>query len=129
MRRAALGWALLVVAAGATAGCSWTFVEPLASTHRPGDAATCTTDLTWPLVDSAFALTNVGSSVYVATRADAPNKELAVTLGLLDAAVWLSSAVYGYVETSECRAAKAAAADVPFWQQRQPPGGAPPRFP
>jgi hypothetical protein len=108
---------LLVMGGGCLAGCSYTFVRPLSPTHHPGDLPDCTTGPTAPLVDSAVALVYAGSSAYVATRDNVAYKGLAVTAGLLNTAIWLSSAIYGYVEIGECRAAKQDAAAVPFWQR------------
>jgi hypothetical protein len=108
---------LLVMGGGCLAGCSYTFVRPLSPTHHPGDLPDCTTGPTAPLVDSAVALVYAGSSAYVATRDNVAYKGLAVTAGLLNTAIWLSSAIYGYVEIGECQAAKQDAAAVPFWQR------------
>jgi hypothetical protein len=106
MRRLPLSLALLLPAGGWLAGCSYIFVEPLSPTHHPGDRPVCTGDPTAPIVDSAVAAVYGGSSVYTATRDNVAYKGLLVTAGLLNTAVWLSSAVYGYVETGGCRAAK-----------------------
>lgn len=128
MRRRALCLALLAAAGAGLEGCSYTFVQPLSPTHHPGDRADCTTDLTAPVVDSSVALVYAASSVYTATRDNQAYQGLLVAAGLLNTAVWLSSAIYGYVEVGQCRAAKEDAAAVPFWQQRVPGASAsPPR--
>ncbi len=108
------------------AGCSYVFVQPLSPTHHPGDRPDCTSDPTAPIVDSGVALVYAGSSVYAATRDDVAYKGLAVAAGVVNTAVWLSSAIYGYVETSGCRAAKAEADEGlrspgPILGRRQPP--------
>lgn len=43
--------------------------------------------------------------MYVATSDDATNKGSAVGLGLVVAAIWASSAYYGYSHTAECKEA------------------------
>jgi hypothetical protein len=123
------GLALLLPIGGGLAGCSYTFVQPLSPAHHPGDRADCTTDPTAPIVDSAVALVYAGSSAYVATRDNVAYKGLAVTAGLLNTAIWLSSAIYGYVEIGQCRAARADAAAEPFWQRRLVPIMGLPRSP
>jgi hypothetical protein len=120
MRRSALCLALLAAAGGGLAGCSYTFVQPLSPTHHPGDRADCTTDLTAPVVDSSVSLVYAASSAYTATRDNQAYEGLLVAAGLVNTAVWLSSAIYGYVEIGQCRAARADAAAVPFWQRRSP---------
>lgn len=129
MRRRALRLALLVAIGGGPSGCSYTFVQPLSPTHHPGDIPDCKTDSTAPIVDSAVALVYAGSSAYAATRDNVAYKGLAVAAGLLNTAIWLSSAIYGYVEIGECRAAKEDAAAVPSWQRRPSPAIGPPRSP
>jgi hypothetical protein len=126
VRRPALRLALLVALGCGPPACSYTFVQPLSPTHHPGDRADCTTDPTAPIVDSAVALAYAGSSVYAATRDNVAYKDLAIAAGVLNAAVWLSSAIYGYVEIGECRAAKEDAMAVPFWQRRPPAAVVPP---
>jgi hypothetical protein len=106
MRRPALIVALFLLATGSFSGCSFIFVEPLADHHHPGDRTECTSSPTSPIVDSAFALGYVGSAAYIGTRDNVSNKAPAVALALVDAAVTLSSAIYGYVETDACRVAK-----------------------
>ena len=55
--------------------------------------------------ESLFALSNFGGTIYVAEKDDIRNKTAALT-GLLFGALWMSSAIYGYSHTSDCRAAK-----------------------
>jgi hypothetical protein len=105
MLRARAVGVLASLAVGAPA-CSFIFVEPLPATHHRGDRTECTSSLTSPIVDSAFALGYVGTAAYIGTRDNISNKAPAVALALVDAAVTLSSAIYGYVETGECRAAQ-----------------------
>jgi hypothetical protein len=105
MFRAGTVGTLVLLAFGAPA-CSFMFVEPLPASHQPGDLPTCTSDPTAPIVDTGFALAYLGSTVYIGTRQDVSNKAPAVALGIVDAAVTLSSAIYGYVNTAACRAAK-----------------------
>jgi hypothetical protein len=83
-------------------GCSLIFVRPLQSDYGTRDTARCTTDRLAPIVDTIFTVTNVASVVYVAGENNVTNKGTAVTVGLVDATLWLSSAIYGYSKTSEC---------------------------
>ncbi|HEX3904152.1 MAG TPA: hypothetical protein VH853_15035 [Polyangia bacterium] len=96
---------MLLPISGSLSGCSWLFVQPLPPLYERADRTNCTTDRTAPVVDTILTLTNVGSSVYVAGENNAANKGAAVMLGLLDGAMWFSSAIYGYTKTSECEAA------------------------
>ena len=108
MKRPALPLALLVAIVGAGSGCSWVFVQPLRDRYEyeRGDFPVCTSSQLAPIVDTLFTLTNVGSAIYVAGEDNVTNKGTAVTAGLLVGAVWLSSAIYGYSKTSDCREAK-----------------------
>jgi hypothetical protein len=108
MLRAGAVGVLASLALGAPA-CSFIFVEPLPAHHHAGDRTECTTSLTAPIVDSAFGLGYLGTAAYIGTRDNISNKAPAVALALVDAAVTVSSAIYGYIETGECRAAKEAA--------------------
>ena len=54
------------------------------------------------MLDSVLTLTNLLSALYVATENNATNKDAAVVLGVSFAALWLSSAIYGFYETSRC---------------------------
>jgi hypothetical protein len=106
MRRPAVRLALLLTISGSWSGCSWLFVKPLPDRYERGDSADCTDSVTAPVIDTLFTLTNVGSAVYVAGQDNVTNKGAAVTAGLAVGALWLSSAIYGYSHTSECREAK-----------------------
>jgi hypothetical protein len=93
---------LLVVVLLLLPGCSWLFVDRLPEdrhSHRDYD---CTTSRTAPVVDTILTATNVASAIYVANQDNVKNKGPAVMLGLSVAAIWASSAVYGYRATSEC---------------------------
>ncbi|HEY4393945.1 MAG TPA: hypothetical protein VGP64_07785 [Polyangia bacterium] len=105
--------ALLFTSTGWSSACSWIFVKPLPDRYERGDFADCTTNAAAPVIDTLFTLTNVGSSIYVAGEDNVTNKGPAVTAGLLVGALWLSSAIYGYSHTSECRDAKEDADDRP----------------
>jgi hypothetical protein len=83
-------------------GCSLLFVRPLQSDYGTRDTARCTTDRLAPIVDTIFTATNLASVVYVAGENNVTNKGTAITLGVVDATLWLSSAIYGYSKTSEC---------------------------
>ena len=89
------------------AGCSWIFVDPLPASYAPGDHAHCTTDRTAPVVDTLFTITNLASTAYVASEDTVANKGTVVGVGVAAAGLWFASALYGYVHTSDCVAAKA----------------------
>jgi hypothetical protein len=78
----------------------------------------CTTSQAAPVLDTVFTATNVGSAIYVANQNNVTNKGTAVTAGLTVAALWLSSAIYGYSKTSECQAA--GGSDEPLPRPRYP---------
>jgi hypothetical protein len=128
MKRPALLLALLLTTVGSSPGCSWIFVQPLPGRYERGDFSNCTTSVAAPLADTLFTLASAGSSIYVASQDNVTNKGwTVVTLGLLGAGVLLSSAIYGYRRTGECRTAKEEADDRP---SRRSPAQKPdaPRF-
>jgi hypothetical protein len=87
-----------------TPACSWVLVQSMPEDYENRDYVDCTTNTTAPVVDTILALLNVGSTVYLERQDDVPNKGAALGVGVLAAAVWGASAVYGYVETTECAA-------------------------
>lgn len=81
--------------------CSFLFTQPL----RPQSGRTppdCSINKAPQVVDTVFTLTNVASAIYRAGQPDDGSKDAAITLGLSVAALWASSATYGYAKTSEC---------------------------
>jgi hypothetical protein len=58
-----------------------------------------------PVLDTIFVATNVGSALYVAGQDNVQDQGSRVTMGLAVAGIWLASAIYGYMGTSECEAA------------------------
>lgn len=104
-RSVGVGQALVVVGLAATlplTGCSFLFVQPPHESDDFRSAAGCTTSPVAPVIDTIFTLTNVGSALYVASEDNVTNKGTAVGAGLLVGALWLSSAIYGYYNTSQC---------------------------
>lgn len=85
-------------------GCSWVLVQSMPDDYENREFVDCTTNTTAPVVDTIFTLINVGSTVYLGRHDNVPNKGAALGVGVLAAAVWGASAVYGYVETAECAA-------------------------
>jgi hypothetical protein len=84
-------------------GCSYIFVQPPKDDdlHARG-VLTCTTTPIAPVVDSVFTLTNLLSVFYVANENNVTDKGTPMAAGLAVAAIWLSSAIYGYYNTSQC---------------------------
>jgi len=94
-------------------GCSFVFVQPA---RKDGDiviASDCTSNPAAPVVDTILVATNLMSSVYVANQDHVSNKGEAVTVGVIATAFWLSSAVYGYYFTGECKNLREAPPDRP----------------
>lgn len=128
--------ALFLVGVVPASGCSYLFVTPPHETYG-GHVSNCTTNRAAPVIDTIFAGTNVISAVYVAGENNVTNKETAVGLGLGVAAFWLSSAIYGYYNTSQCEALMSEDTMRPYypppqpvrrrvWQPPPPPPAAPP---
>ncbi len=106
MKRTACAFlgALIWAPAGWSAGCSWVLTQPLPDSWDRSGTPVCSTSLVPPVVDSLFFLTNTSGAIYVATQ-DVNYKALAVTGGLVEASIWIASAIYGYSKTSACQAA------------------------
>ena len=104
VRVAPITVALMLAALWLTPACSWALVQSMPEDYENREYVDCTTNTTAPVVDTIFALLNVGSTVYLERQDDVPNKGAALGVGILAAAVWGASAVYGYVETAECAA-------------------------
>ncbi len=100
LARGIWGRALLAVLP-AMGGCSYLFVTPPHDSYG-GSVVGCTTSKAAPAVDTLFVFTNVASAIYVAGKDNVSNKDTAVGFGLGVAALWLSSAIYGYSNTSKC---------------------------
>lgn len=96
--------ALLLAALSLTSGCSWVLIQSMPEDYQNREYVDCTTNTTAPVVDTIFMLLNVGSTVYLDRQDDVPNRNAALGVGVLAAALWGVSAVYGYVETAECAA-------------------------
>ena len=78
------------------------FVQPPRDDEVRRGVGSCTSAPIAPVLDSVLTITNLLSALYVATEKNATNKDAAVLLGVSFAAFWLSSAVYGFYETSRC---------------------------
>ncbi|HEY6478202.1 MAG TPA: hypothetical protein VI456_16605 [Polyangia bacterium] len=103
LRTTAVG-ALFSTTAGWSAGCSWVLTQPLPESWDRGATPVCSTSLVPPVVDSLFFLADTGGAIYAASR-DVDYKALVVAGGLVEASLWLASAIYGYSKTSACQAA------------------------
>lgn len=93
---------LFLVLLVSSPGCSYLFVTPPHEDYGGRVIGDCTTNRAAPVIDTIFVTTNVLSAVYVAGEDNVTNKGTAVGLGLSVAALWLSSAIYGYYNTSRC---------------------------
>lgn len=85
-----------------TGGCSFTFVDTAVYDNgvlRPGE---CTTSFVPPVADTVLVATHLASAVFQANQQGVANKNTFIALDLAGAAVWLSSAIYGYYFTTEC---------------------------
>src|SRR5450631_553119 len=96
---------LALVALSSTAGCSWTFTQPLRDNRPPFDYPVCSTNPVPPVIDSAVFVLNAGTTIYTVAQDNVSQKALRVSVGAAAATLWLLSAVYGYRKTSECTAA------------------------
>jgi hypothetical protein len=85
-----------------TPACSWVLVQSMPEDYENREYVDCTTNTTAPVVDTVFTLINLASTAYLERQDNVPNKGAALGVGVLAAAVWGASAVYGYVETAEC---------------------------
>lgn len=89
-------------------GCSLAFVKPLPPSYGPGDRLDCTTSNAAPDIDMILAALQAGSAAVVVENTG-PNRAdgtyLAIGGVIAGAVVSLSSAMYGYHTTAECRRA------------------------
>jgi hypothetical protein len=96
----------------AASGCSFVFVRP--SAVKPLDAADCTGDYAWPVVDAVASAAAVAATVYSAQRSyevPPPNsleldREDAVIGYGFAAAFFGGSAVAGFSRVHACREAR-----------------------
>jgi hypothetical protein len=100
---------VFIVALFASGGCSWLFVDSVPDGHRQGDAVECTTSRALPVVDTVLAASHLVGLAYLQTASYTPDQRQQVNvlgyaefIGLL---VYTSSAVHGYMATSDCIAA------------------------
>lgn len=96
------GLSLLFAVVLSSPACSFIFVTPPHEDYGGRVSGDCTTNRAAPIIDTIFTTTNVLSAVYVAGQDNVTNKSTAVGVGLGVAALWLSSAIYGYYNTSRC---------------------------
>ena len=97
---------LFSVALFAIGGCSWLFVDAVPDGHRSGDAVECTASRALPVVDTVLAASHLAGLVYLQTASYTPDqRQQANLLGygqLIGLLVYTSSAVHGYMATSDC---------------------------
>jgi hypothetical protein len=103
--RSRLGATALALVLIAASGCSWIFTKPLPDNWQSWDSLDCSTTPVPPLIDSVLALSNAGTTVYVAAFADGSGKALPIAAGVVATTLWLSSAIYGFSKTNACREA------------------------
>lgn len=109
-------YALLTVLAIATSGCSLCFVTPAA----PPSKRECTSSRLAPIVDSVlggYEAVRTGYAIFgpgdVYERIGVP-READIALGAGLTAVFVGSAIYGYVKTAECDEYEATPIDDSF---------------
>jgi hypothetical protein len=95
-------------------GCSFIFVQPPHDQDGYRGIADCTTVPVAPVIDTIFALANIGAAGYVASEDNVANKGQVVGSGIAVATLWLSSAIYGYYYTSRCSELQREAEDGPY---------------
>jgi hypothetical protein len=95
----------------ASSGCSFTFVHPRASSGQvAGARRACTSSKLAPILDTIFTGAQLARTAYALSASDSvyddPAQPLSrgadVGLGVGLASLFLGSAIYGYVHTSEC---------------------------
>ena len=95
-------------------GCSYIFVTPPRSEYGGAVAADCTTNVAAPVIDTLLTTTNLLSTVIVGGEDNVKNKGEAVGVGLLATGFWLSSAIYGFYNTSSCTALRTEEGQGPY---------------
>ena len=112
--RAVIGRILVVISSLSLASCSWMFVTPPPSTPPRSGAVRCTETRAAPVFDTIIAVPSVlvalaGVSI-LADDNETTNDEIGDVFGVLfligggvPAALFGTSAIYGYTRTSRCR--------------------------
>jgi hypothetical protein len=100
-----LGATALAALVSTGPGCSWILTKPLPDNWQNWDRLDCSTNPAPPLIDTGLALSNVGTTIYVAAFTSGSGRALPVVAGAVATAVWLSSAIYGFSKTAACREA------------------------
>src|SRR3569832_809270 len=108
-------------------GCSYIFVTTPQEQAGYTTAGDCTTNIAAPVIDTLLTTTNLFSTLYVAGENNVANKGQAVGIGALATGFWLSSAIYGYYNTSKCAELRAESDPGPYRRpirvrRRVPPG-------
>jgi len=85
-----------------SSGCSYLFVTAPRGEDGYAVAGDCTSNVAAPVIDTILTSTNLFSTLYVAGQSNVKNQGQAVGVGLLATGFWLSSAIYGYYNTSKC---------------------------
>jgi len=108
--------ALLTGLALATSGCSFVFVTPAA----PPSRRDCTSSRVAPIADSVLGAYEVFRTGYAISAPDELYEELGVpreadiAVGAGLTALFVGSAIYGYVKTAECERYEATPIDDSF---------------
>jgi hypothetical protein len=131
-RSGAIVWALCAVAAAATSGCSFLFVDGPPPNAQKLQTFSCTTSNTLPTTDVVIggitlleglgALTQTSSSFTTSSGSNSSNY-IGAGVVLAGAALFGVSAATGYKNTSACREATS---ELMTRLYRNAPGGAPP---
>jgi len=105
-------WAVGVLVAVGTSGCSFLFVDKPPERPSPPSYALrseCTTSNLWPIVDSVIGGYQIVRTAYGIGASDAAyagspiSREADVTLGAVLATTFIASAITGYGRTAGCR--------------------------
>ena len=93
------------LAVSSLTGCSWILTQPLRDDQPQWQEPSCSTSPGPPTLDTILFLTNAGTTGYIATQ-NVSDKSLRLAAGFSAAALWLASAIYGFVEITQCRIAQ-----------------------
>jgi hypothetical protein len=105
---ASFGLALVVSLCG---GCSFLFVHGPPANHKQLQYFDCSTSNVAPVLDTIFgasaAVNVVGAAADSREFSNLGSQKTTIAIAAGEAALFVASAAYGYMKTSDCRAAQA----------------------